>query len=434
MNDRTETELQSATTPSRFNKRWLLIGALALLAIVAVLVFARRAPQATRAGREVPSVESVSSQGAGRAVPTVEEVASPAAAATASGRPDLTISSELAGRIQLKIEEARTQQVAAQLRTTGTVQPNAYRETRVTPLVGGRVTSVRAQLGEAVTKGQPLAMIFSQDLAEVQMKYLSVHANYEFHHTQARRFDKLYEIGAISKQEMEEVSARLQEHHAEYASLRQRLKLLGLTDQQIDALRDASQVSSSVTVPSPESGVITARSVNPGQVVSMADTLFAVTDLSNVWVIANVYEKDFGLMRQGARVTITAPPFPGRTFSGTISYIDPRVDPQTRTAQARIEVANPGQRLRLGMFVDVALNTPGTQQAVVIPRAALQTIGTDQVVFVPLAEPGQFQMRKVQVAEDAGELVRVTSGLTAGEKVVTQGSFFLRAEMGRSNH
>ena len=433
MNDRTETELQAAMTPPRFNKRWLLIGALALVALATVLMFALRVPQTSRAGREVPSVESVSGQGAGRTVPTVEEVTSPATPSPgASGKPDLTISPELAGRIQLKIEEARTQQVAAQLRTTGTVQPNAYRETRVTPLVGGRVTNVRAQLGEAVTKGQPLAVIFSQELAEVQMKYLSVHANYEFHHAQARRFDKLYEIGAISKQEMEEVSARLQEHHAEYASLRQKLKLLGLTDQQIDALRDASQVSSEVIVPSPASGIITARSVNPGQVVSMADTLFAVTDLSNVWVMASVYEKDFGLMRQGARVTITAPPFPGRTFSGTISYIDPRVDPQTRTAQARIEVSNPGQMLRLGMFVDVALNTPGTQQAVVIPRAALQTIGTDQVVFVPLAEPGQFQMRKVQIAEDAGDLVRVTNGLSAGEKVVTEGSFFLRAEMGRS--
>ncbi|MFN7946836.1 MAG: efflux RND transporter periplasmic adaptor subunit [Blastocatellia bacterium] len=435
MNDRTETELQAAITEPRFNKRWLLIGALALLAIAVVLVFALRVPQAGRAGREVPSVESVSGQGAGRAVPTVEEVTSPATpSANAGGKPDLTISPELAGRIQLKIEEARTVPVAAQLRTTGTVQPNAYRETRVTPLVGGRVTTVRAQLGEAVTKGQPLAIIFSQELAEVQMKYLSVHANYEFHHAQARRFDKLYEIGAISKQEMEEVSARLQEHHAEYASLRQKLKLLGLTEPQIDALKDASQVSSEVIVPSPASGIITARSVNPGQVVSMADTLFAVTDLSNVWVIASVYEKDFSLMRQGARVMITAPPFPGRTFSGTISYIDPRVDPQTRTAQARIEVSNPGQMLRLGMFVDVALNTPGTQQAVVIPRAALQTIGSDQVVFVPLAEPGQFQMRKVQVAEDAGDLVRVTGGLNAGEKVVTEGSFFLRAEMGRSNH
>lgn len=433
MNDQINDELQQPAAAAQFNRRWLIAGAVVLLAVIAAAAFILRRPQTPtgNAGREVPSVESASGQGAGRAVPMVEETAS-ATASNASDKPDLTISPEMAGRIKLKIEEARVQQVAAQLRTTGTVQPNAYRETRVTPLVGGLVTKVSAELGSYVTKGQPLAVIFSQELAEVQMKYLSVHANFDFHHAQHQRFQRLYELGAVSQQEMEEVRARLQEHEAEYASLRQKLKLLGLTDKQIDNLGEASQVSSDVVVPSPSNGVITARNINPGQVVTMADALFSVTDLSKVWVIANVYEKDFAAMRQGARVTITAPPYPGRTFSGTISYIDPRVDPQTRTAQARIEVANPGQMLRLGMFVDVALNTPGTQQAVVIPRAALQTIGSDQVVFVPLAEPGQFQMRKVQVAEGAGDLVRITSGLNAGEKVVTEGSFFLRAEMGRS--
>jgi RND family efflux transporter MFP subunit len=147
-------------------------------------------------------------------------------------------------------------------------------------------------------------------------------------------------------------------------------------------------------------------------------------------VIANVYEKDFAALHAGTGVTISAPSFPGRVFHGKVSYIDPRVDPQTRTAQARIEVPNPGGILRLGMFVDVALNTSGKSAAVAVPKTALQTVGNDTVIFVPLGA-GKFQMRRVQVGQDAGEFVHILSGVTAGEKVVTAGSFFLRAEMAR---
>jgi RND family efflux transporter MFP subunit len=435
MDDKISDESRETMKASPSGRRWLLIGAVALIAVVAAALFVLRRPQAQTglAGRAVPGVED--SSAAGRAVPTVDETAASSSVSTASGKADLTISPEMVGRIHLKFEEVRTQEVAAELRTTGTVQPNAYRETRVTPLVGGRVTAVRVQLGDQVAKGSPLAVIFSQELADAQMKYLTVMADAEYHTAQHERAEKLSTLGAISQQEYEEAHAHFREHMAERAAARQKLLLLGLTEAQVDALQEASQMRSEITVPAPSAGVITARNVNVGQVVTMSDALFSVTDLANVWVIANIYEKDFGAMRAGARVTITAPPYPGRIFRGVISYIDPRVDAQTRTAQARIEVANPGQMLRLGMFVDVALSAPGTQSAVIIPRAALQTVGSDQVVFVPLTEPGQFQMRRVQTAEDVGEFVRVLNGVSAGEKVVTEGSFFLRAEMSRSgNH
>lgn len=411
------------------NRRWLLLAALvALLVIagVAVAVWRRPANPTSTAGREVPTVESL---GVGRAVPTVESVSGSDLVAPA-GKADLTLPPEMIARIKLQLAEVKTQAIANQLRTTGTVQANAYKETRVTPLVGGRVTAVNAQLGDAVKKGQTLATIFSPELAQEQMEYLKVEANLNLHVTQAERYRKLADIGAISQQEKQEVEARLLEHHAEHASHRQKLKLLGLADAQIEDLKNATTVTSEVAVPAPSSGVITTRSVNVGQVVAMADSLFAVTDLATVWVMANVYEKDFGTMRMGARVTITTPSYPGRQFGGTISYLDPRVDPNTRTAQARIEVPNPSQTLKIGMFVDVALNTTGTQEAVVIPKAAVQTMGSEQAVFVALGS-GQFQLRKLQLGEEIGDAVRVVSGVQAGEKIVTEGSFFLRAELSR---
>ncbi len=412
---------ENSTTPNKRRAIWIALILLAMIAVATIIL--RRAPKPTSlAGREVPTVE----QAAGREVPSVDSMSGN----KSDNKVDLTLAPEMIERIKLQYAEVKTQMIANQLRTTGTVQANAYKETRVFPLVGGRVIEVRVQLGDVDKKGQTLATIFSTDLAQEQMEYLKVDANLQLHITQSERYQKLAEIGAVSQQEKQEVEARLREHHAEHASHRQKLKLLGMTEAQIDGLKDASQVKSEVIVPAPSSGVITARGVNVGQVVTMADSLFFVTDLATVWVIANVYEKDFGAMRTGARVNFTTSSYPNRNFSGRISYVDPRVDSASRTAQVRIEVANPHQMLKLGMFVDVALNSLGSQAALVIPKSAVQNVGNEQTVFVALGA-GQFQLRKLQLGEESGDLVMVLSGVTASEKIVTEGSFFLRAELGR---
>ena len=405
----------------RPRRRWLLLGGF-LLCVAAIVFYlvARRPGSATGriAARPVPTVESTTG-------------ASSSVAASPGAKADLMIGPEMAGRAGLRYAMVETRSLAEQLRTTGSIQPNAYRETRVTPLVGGRLTRVNVRLGDFVRQGQVLATIFSSDLAEAQMKFLMVDANLQFHVSQDKRFEKLAEIGAVSRQEQEEVRARLHEHHAEHAALRERMKLYGLTEAEINTLRTASDVRSEVPVHSPSSGVITARNANPGQVAMTTDALFSVTDLSSVWVIANFYEKDFATLRTGAGVTITAPASPNRSFRGTIAYIDPRVDPQTRTAQVRIETPNPNQSLKLGMFVDVALDLSASRPVPAVPKSAVQTVGEERIVFVKIA-PGSFQIRKVDIAGESGEWAHVLRGLNVGEEVVTEGSFFLRAEMGRS--
>ena len=422
----TSEETNSPGKPLPKQKRWLIaviIGALCLLLVAALLIFNRSSTN-SQAGREVPKVESV----AGREVPKVDDSTS---STPSPGQADLTLSPEMIKRIGLHEEVVNTQTIANQLRTTGTVQANAYRETRVVPLVGGRVTSVKAELGDYVKKGQPLTVIFSAELSEAQMEYRKVMADLDAFAAQYNRAQKLAQIGAMSKQELEQAEAHFRQHHAEHEAAEQKLRLLCLSDKQIQTLnRENAPIRSESDVEAPTSGVITARNVNVGQVVSNNETLFSVTDLSSVWVIANVYEKDFAVLREGTAVTITAASYPGKVFRGKVSYIDPRVDPQARTAQARIEVANPGQILKLGMFVDVALSTSGTSSAIAIPKSALQTVGDKTVAFVSLGN-GAFQMRRVEIGQDTGEFVQITSGLNAGEKVVTTGSFFLRAEMAR---
>jgi cobalt-zinc-cadmium efflux system membrane fusion protein len=201
----------------------------------------------------------------------------------------------------------------------------------------------------------------------------------------------------------------------------------------VEALINPSQIVSDVTVPAPIAGVITGRSANLGQVVSMGQELFVVTDLSQVWVIGDLYEQDFQTVHVGSEAALTTPAYPTLTLRGRVTYIDPRVDPQTRTAKVRVEVPNAEGRLRLGMYVTLAFTTPGSERTVVIPRAAVQTIGERQVVFVPAPdEEGKFLSRPVQVGPLRGDLVTIRSGVQPGEVVVTEGSFFLRAEMLRN--
>src|SRR5262252_2631724 len=314
----------------------------------------------------------------------------------------------------------------------GSVTANAYREVKVTPIAPGIVTKVHADLGTVVKRGTPLLTLFSAELADSQTKYLSMSAMLEADHKKLERTQRLVEIGAASRQELEEITAAHEAHETEVAAARQRLQLLGLSGEQVRALRGSSQVVSTIVVPAPIAGVVTSRSANLGQVVAVGQELLSVTDLSEVWVVGDLYEQDFRAVRVGSEAAITTPAYPGLTLHGRVSYIDPRVDAQTRTAKARVEVSNADGRLRLGMYVTVNFTTPGAS-VVVVPRSAVQAIGNRQVVFVAVqGEDGKFVQRQVRLGSPVGDNYTILSGVQPGETVVVEGSFFLRAEVLRN--
>jgi RND family efflux transporter MFP subunit len=180
---------------------------------------------------------------------------------------------------------------------------------------------------------------------------------------------------------------------------------------------------------------VTSRTVNSGEVIEANKEILRVTDLSNVWVVGQVYEKDLGKVHVGSGASITSDAYPGRVFRGQVSYVDPKVDPQTRTAQARIELANPGQQLKIGMYVNVAfaaLTSTGSTVPVV-PAAAVQNVGTRQVTFVVTSDPSVFAMRPVRVGPQSNGYYPVLEGLSVGDRIVTEGSFMLRAEWLKSH-
>jgi membrane fusion protein, heavy metal efflux system len=365
--------------------------------------------------------------------PVAPVSAPPAPVTTASDSVEVVLTPEAIARAGIKTAAVTSADETQAITVPGTVLANAYREVKVTPIAGGIVTRVAVELGSTVKRGQPLAAVFSSELADAQTKFLSMAAMLEADHRKLRRTQELVEIGAASRQELEEVTAVHATHETELESARQRLMVLGLGPAHIRALQSPSQIVSTVAVPAPIDGVVTARSANLGQVIGMGQEMFVVTDLSEVWAVGDLYEQDFAAVRVGSAATVSTPAYPGLTLQGRVTYIDPRVEPATRTAKVRVEVPNRDGRLRLGMYLSMAFDTSSGQRVLLVPKAAVQSLGDRQVVFLPAkGEAGKFIQRIVRLGEQRGESQVVLSGLQPGELVVTEGSFLLRAEAARN--
>ncbi len=373
---------------------------------------------------------------AGRPVPAPRGMAFEQSQPTDVTGSTITLSSDVIQRAGIKTEivgERLVNDSSISAVSTGTVQPNAYRATPVVSLVGGIVRKVNAELGQNVARGQAMVVIFSDELAQAQSEYIKALADLEEHHKHHSRTIRLVEIGAASREELEQTVTKLRAAESEVASLRQRLLLLGLSLQQINSLASA-QISSEVTLPAPVSGTVIARSVNPGEVVQEDKELLRIADLSSVWVIGQVYEKDLARIRVGSAASVTSEAYPTRVFRGRVSYVDPTLDPSTRTAQVRVELANPRQVLMIGMYVNMSFATlGGAQSRAEIPSTAVQNIDGKPVVFVVTVETGVFAMRPVRLGPEINGRYPVLEGLSIGERVVVEGAFLLRAEWLKSH-
>src|ERR1700738_368338 len=273
MNEPQKTKRQTASANGRNEKHTAKTAIVTVIAVVAVAAIALLLwlliPRGS-SGRPVP-------------VPrTIGPDQTPSQASNMSGDYTLTITPEQVQRAGMKIETVgeRVSTYATGQQTTGVVQPNSYRETPVMSLVGGIVRSVGPELGQTVRKGQTIAVVSSNDLADAQSKYLSVVAELDEHHKHHARTEKLVEIGAASREELEMAASKLKAAESEVANLRQRLLLLGLSSQRVSALRSTSQISSEVSLPAPASGTVTSRTVNSGEVIEANKELLRVTDLS----------------------------------------------------------------------------------------------------------------------------------------------------------
>jgi membrane fusion protein, heavy metal efflux system len=348
--------------------------------------------------------------------------------------PDVVVplSEDAVGRAGIVVAPVTSGTSGTEIRLPGVVEPNAYRQVAVTSLVAGRVTKVGPARGDQVRRGQTLAEIFSPTLAEAQTRYVSAQAMLDAHDRELQRTQKLVEIGAASRQELEKIHAEHAAQTAAVQSARSQLELLGLSASALDKMAPGHSVSATTNVPAPIDGVVTERGGNVGLNVDSGTKLFTVVDLSSVWVVADLYEKDFSRVRVGSEATITTSARPELTLRGRVSYIDPQVSADTRTAKVRIEVPNTRGELRLGMYADVAVAAASGMAALRVPRNAVQNVGDRTVVYLANPkEPGKVVEREVRLGQTSGEQVEVVSGVQPDDVVVTQGSFFVRAERER---
>src|SRR5258708_24925264 len=317
---------ESISPTKGHKRRWLiLVGSGAMLAILAIagLWFMQRG-----GGTKPVWHAHASSPPASKPQPSVpsDEVTA------ATTDPEINLTADDLKKAQIHTARAMKRATQTSLRVPGIVKPDEYREVHVTPIADGIVRQVPVVLGDHVRSGQPLAVIFSSELAEAETQYLAFLPELDAEHKKLQRTQNLFRLGAPSRQEEEEATATPPPHEAHVRAALERLRLLGAGERQIAALKEAAQIDSNVTVPAPIDGVVLARVANLGLVVNKAQKLFTVADLSPAWVMASLNEKDFASVQVGSAAHITAPAYAGRAWNGAFTYIVPQVDPNTRTA------------------------------------------------------------------------------------------------------
>lgn len=335
--------------------------------------------------------------------------------------------------VGLQVAPAASIHMQEYLRATGTVQPIDSRVASVRPLARGRITEVVAKVGDRVDKGQTLAIFDNIEAGDLISQEQSAKAELERMKAQlfpaqrqTERSRHLAEIGAVaakdyesSKAEQEGVEANIRSQQALIDGLRQRLRRLGVSDA-------ATGDSFMTTLRAPFSGIVTKAAASPGDIIDESREVFAVADITRVWVQAEVYEKDLGRVRVGQDASIRLDTYPGETFAGKVTYISDALDPQTRTARVRCEVANQQLKLKTDMYANLELPTTFSKQAIAVPESALQQVEGKNVVFVRHSDT-QFEKREVEKGVTVGGQTEIIRGLKVGEPVVTQGAFHLKS-------
>ena len=305
------------------------------------------------------------------------------------------------------------------------VLPDENHTARVLSPVTGRVSVLLVEPGDHVAAGQPLARVLSGDFAQASSDLAKANAAREVADANLARATDLYAHHVIAARELEQARGDAAQAGAESARARARAGQLGAGGSRINA-------GDTYVLRAPVAGVVLERNVNPGSEVRPEATqpLFVISSLGDVWVAVHVYQRDMAYVRPGARLAFASETAPGRTFDGRVSFVSAALDPQTRTATARAVFANADGALRPAMIGEARLLASDASETPVIPSRALVTHGTEMVVYVEL-ERGRFVRRTVTVGDDDGTSARITSGLHAGERIVTDGSLLLDAEASR---
>ena len=340
----------------------------------------------------------------------------------AAGEQELTLTSEEAERAGIKVEEikAQAQALGETVVVTATIHPDQERLARVAPRIEGRVTSVPAKLGDRVTAGQPLALLDSVAVGEAHAAWVQAQTELRIAEADFKRAESLSAEEIIPRKDFLRAQADRDKAAAALRAGADRLRLLG------GSPGASGNSVSAFAVTAPFAGTVIEKKATLGELASPSEAMFTVADLSRVWIQAALPEGTLAKVRVGALAKITVPAYPGQEFRGRVGLIGAMLDKDTRTVAARIEVANADGRLKPEMFATATIEVAGDKREVIaLPDAAIVLLEGKPTIFV--FEQGAYAAREVEPGERIAGRTLLKSGVKAGDQVVVEGTYALKA-------
>jgi cobalt-zinc-cadmium efflux system membrane fusion protein len=309
------------------------------------------------------------------------------------------------------------------LRLTGAVAYNAFSTTPVITQVGGPVSRILVVPGQHVKAGEPMLDVSSPDFSQLLDSYLKAADSFRLAEKFYARAQDLFQHHAIAERDLEQAESDRNHAQADLNAAEQGMKILGIKNPE-----DLAKTPSSALIPvlAPISGEVVERLVSPGQVVQAGQTqAFTISDLSTVWVLANVYQADLAYVHSGDDVVVETDAYPD-SFHGRISYVSPALDPGTRTLQARIVVDNPGEKLKRDMYCTVTVTAGVLSNVVTVSNSSVLRDDNNQPFVYVATGQNQFGRRDVILGESQNGQTQIMKGISVGERVVGDGSLFLQ--------
>lgn len=310
------------------------------------------------------------------------------------------------------------------LRLTGAVAYNGFATTPVITQVSGPVSKIVVSPGEVVRAGQPLLYVASPDFSQLRATYVKANEAFKLADREYARAKDLYDHHAVAEKDLIAAESARNQAEADLQASQQALHVLGFKspEQAVE-----TRGSPELPVLAPIGGEVVERLVSAGQVIQAGTTqAFTISNMSTVWVLANVYQQDLPYVRVGDPVTVLTDSYPGTEFHGKISYVAAALDPATRTLQARIDVKNPQEKLKNNMYVTAEVLAGKVANAISVPNAAVLRNAENEPFVYTLAGQDQFAMRSVTLGQTSEQATEIMSGLAAGDRVVANGSLFLQ--------
>lgn len=316
--------------------------------------------------------------------------------------------------------------------TDGSIALNGDLTTPVYSPYSGRVTRVLARPGDVLKKGAPLAAIDASEFVQAQNDLVAALTAEKLARTSETRKHGLYDAQGGSLQDWQQAQADLATAQVALQAVRNRLRILGKSEADIEALQHSDQVDATVELPAPIDGVVVDREVGPGQYVQAGagTPIFTLADVSSVWLVANVREEDAPLIHKGQPVEVRVSAFPNRTFKARVTFVSATVDPNTHRLPVRAEIANSDGALKPQMFATFSIITSEGIESPFVPEGAVVYDGSEARVYVVQSDPKNsrkslISIHPIKVGLTEGRDVQVLEGLKSGEQVVTRGSLFI---------